>query len=565
MAVRDTERLRQMVTDYYHGLLTEDSYREQRAGLLDNLGVDVPDREDSITRAQAPVAEKAPSPPPREEKPASDADTSSGSKKRALGGVAIAAIVGVAIAAYVMLIPGTDSGMEREQQLAESGSDIDSELEGGEALIQDFLDRNDWTSDSLSNFLLTWSLLNDDQRDKAVSDRRYRRLTTRLHQRIREEAALSNVANSPRMEALTGFAATIGAPYRESPASDPIPEPDVVVDVGTEFELDDAESEPQVAVAASADTVIVPEANTQDESVEPKVTAATLETETDMPPEKPVAESEPEPEPEPIVSTVAAVVTDDPCPAGIASTRQPYCRDKLAAGDDGPPLVVLRTGTYEMGSSADESESPAHQVDIGYQIAISRFEITADEYEQFCVATSLLCEEKPWDADYPVVSVSWDDAILYTQWLSEATGFTYRLPSEAEWEFAARAGTQSPYFFGDEITPTAAHSSVNGPTDSPVPTSNRKINRNPFRLYHISGNVREWTQDAWYPNYDNAPANGSTRTLESEDRRVVRGGSYSDADSKLRSAAREPLGRSHRDAMTGFRIVREVLPQATDK
>ncbi len=156
--------------------------------------------------------------------------------------------------------------------------------------------------------------------------------------------------------------------------------------------------------------------------------------------------------------------------------------------------------------------------------------------------------------------MTWDDAVSYTEWLSESTGFGYRLPSEAEWEFAARAGTQSPYFFGDEITPAAALSSENGPVEKPLPRSDRSINRNPFRLYHMSGNVREWTLDAWYPNYENARPDGSARSIETESSRVVRGGSYSERARKLRSAAREPLDRSHRDTMTGFRVVREVLP-----
>ena len=227
-------------------------------------------------------------------------------------------------------------------------------------------------------------------------------------------------------------------------------------------------------------------------------------------------------------------------------------------GSKGPPLVVLPTGAYEMGTDGIDSESPPHQVDIAYHLAFSRYEITAQEFQQYCAATSLICAEAPWGDDYPIVSVSWDDAVAYTEWLSETTGFEYRLPSEAEWEFAARAGTESPYFFGDEITPSAAHWSGNGTVDSPVSRSDQAVNRNPFRLYHMSGNVREWTQDAWLKNYDNAPRDGSAHQNEAEDRRVVRGGSYSDSSTRLRSAAREPLDRSRRDSKTGFRIVREV-------
>ena len=558
MAVQESERLRQMVNDYYHGLLTEDSYREQRAQLLDNIGAEVTERSETITQKRQPAADKASSIPPPAPKDSSDASSSNRPKMLVIGGIVVA---GIAAAAYVILIPMTDSEMSPDPQLEQSESVAESGLESGDALLEEFLDRNDWTSGSLNNFLLTWSLLNDDQREQAIDGRRYRRLTTRLHQRIGEEAALSNASNNDRMKTLTGFAANIGAPYRETVVSEPIPKADVALAADTEEKPADTRFEPKVIVVAGDSVAIATLEKTQDEQVAPQVTAPPVVVESGEPDDEVFSSVEPGP----AAGVAAPAARDDPCSGEIAITRQPYCRDKLADGSEGPPLVVLQSGTYEMGSNADESESPPHQVNIAYQIALSRFEITAEEYEQFCVATSLPCEDRPWDADYPVVAVSWDDAVQYTQWLSEATGFMYRLPSEAEWEYAARAGTQSPYFFGDEITPTAAHSAVNGPVDSPLPKTNRTINRNPFRLYHISGNVREWTEDAWHPNHDNAPANGSSRMIATEDRRVVRGGSFSDPKSRLRSAAREPLARSHRDALTGFRIVREILPQATDK
>lgn len=466
-----------------------------------------------------------------------------------MGGIAIA---GISIAAYVILTPTTDPDIAPNSPVAENRSVGDSDLVSGDALVDEFLERNDWTSDSLNNFLLTWSLLTVDQREQTVDGRRYRRLTTRLHQRISEEAALSAVSNSDRMNTLTGFAATIGVPYRVSPSADSIPKPDVLTVIEMENEQDDIKAEPQVSAEVRDDAVAVLSETTNKPDTPVVTPAATViearETVAEFDSDLQAAAPE-----------ETGISNDDPCHAEIATTRQPYCRDKLADGDMAPLLVVLQPGSYEMGSGKEKSESPPHQVDINYHIAVSRFEITAGEYEQFCAATSLPCEARPWDADYPVVSVSWNDANQYTEWLSESTGFTYRLPSEAEWEYAARAGTQSPYFFGNEITPTAALSSVNGPVHSPVPTTNRTINRNPFRLYHISGNVREWTQDGWYPDYDGAPVDGSVRTLETGGLRVVRGGSYSDQGSRLRSAAREPLERTHRDALTGFRVVREIL------
>jgi len=222
----------------------------------------------------------------------------------------------------------------------------------------------------------------------------------------------------------------------------------------------------------------------------------------------------------------------------------------------------LRPGAFDMGSEDNDREGPVRRVEIAAPIALARDEISVAEYRRFCTDTGASCPSAPWGGDdYPVVSVSWEDANAYAAWLSEQTGNTYRLPTEAEWEYAARAGTQTPYSFGDEVTPSSAHSSANGPVDAPLPRGdNDKINRNPFRLYHMSGNVREWVSDAWYDNYEGAPNDGSARTSAAATSRVVRGGSYADSAPSLRSAAREPIVQTNRDSETGFRVVREIYP-----
>jgi formylglycine-generating enzyme required for sulfatase activity len=189
---------------------------------------------------------------------------------------------------------------------------------------------------------------------------------------------------------------------------------------------------------------------------------------------------------------------------------------------------------------------------------MSVYEVSVEEYLQYCIAAGTDCPESQSAKDAPVASVSWDDASRYADWLTASTGFKYRLPTEAEWEYAARAGTQTPYSFGDEITPSSAHWSESGSIDAPLPRSERGVNRNPFRLYHMSGNVREWVQDSWHDDHQGAPADGSARIDQAHGRKVVRGGSYRDPALALRSAAREPLSGTHRDAWTGFRIVREI-------
>jgi len=532
MAVNDNARLRQLVGDYYHGLISPDSYRQQRADLLDNIGAQVDEQSDPTTNErESSAAEVSPA---RESAPTNSGApaSTSGSRKGLIVAASIAGIVvvGLVVATQVFEFDtGAKLGSEQEVLVPQSG------LARGDALIDEFLSRKDWSDDSLSNFVLAWGALDDDQRQLAFEGRRFRVLTNVLHRRIREETALDSAPGAGRLDALKDFAVTMGAPYRESlaPAVDEIPQEEAVVVA--------PENNPPVSEASADDAVSAPIEDIEDE------------------PAPVVSETPPAEEAKQAIEKAKAAA-DDPCLPEIANTRRPYCQDVLSNGSNGPPLVVLPTGSFEMGNDNVESESPAHQVEIAENIAISRYEITADEYAEFCSATSLLCPDAPWGGDHPVVSVSWDDAVTYTDWLSEATGFRYRLPSEAEWEFAARAGTQSPYSFGDKITPSAALSSENSAVESPLPSTDRTINRNQFRLYHMSGNVREWTLDTWYTDYENAGSDGSARMNESETSRVVRGGSYSDPGSKLRSAAREPLDHSHRDTVTGFRVVREVLP-----
>jgi len=159
--------------------------------------------------------------------------------------------------------------------------------------------------------------------------------------------------------------------------------------------------------------------------------------------------------------------------------------------------------------------------------------------------------------DYPVVNVSWVDVQEYLKWLTEQTGNIYRLPSEAEWEYAARAGTKTTYPFGDEVLITDAVFSDRKQLSSPLPKTDRSINRNKFRLYHMMGNVREWVADNWQDNYSAATNDGSLYENGGQ-LRVVRGGSYNDNADALRSGAREKLTADTKDKFTGFRILQEI-------
>ena len=275
----------------------------------------------------------------------------------------------------------------------------------------------------------------------------------------------------------------------------------------------------------------------------------------------------PAPTPAPATTKVAevAAVTPTPaaakagrstCKASLAKTRRPFCQDTLAGIGKGPALVVIPAGQFEMGGEAAE-EQPRHTVKLERPFAIGLYEVSAGEFAQFCKHSNTPCPAQPWDNPaLPVVNVSWAMATAYAQWLSVTSGINYRLPSEAEWEYAARAGSTTAYPFGSEILPTHARYSFKTTATTPLPAADRSVNRNDFKLYHMLGNVREWVADAWQASYAGASADGRARS-DGEARRVVRGGSYADHASALRSAARVPLDAAG-DAYTGFRVARSV-------
>jgi formylglycine-generating enzyme required for sulfatase activity len=217
-------------------------------------------------------------------------------------------------------------------------------------------------------------------------------------------------------------------------------------------------------------------------------------------------------------------------------------------------MVVLPGGTYIIGSDRESTEQPQLEVNIEYPFALSTHEVSYREYRMYCAEAGANCPSNPWgDEDLPVVGVSWEDAAGYVEWLSAKSSQTYRLPSEAEWEYAARAGSETLYPFGDNLLVTQARFSEPGkPATEPLPNSYRAINANRFRLYNMVGNVREWVADAWQDHHDQAIADGKPRS--GGEQRVVRGGSYADDAWSLRSSAREKLRIGDKDSYTGFRV-----------
>ena len=237
-----------------------------------------------------------------------------------------------------------------------------------------------------------------------------------------------------------------------------------------------------------------------------------------------------------------------------------------------PEMVVIPAGRFVMGSPADEpqrkrTEGPQREVSIR-SFALAKFETRFDEWDT-CLAEGG-CSHRPADRGWgsgaqPVIHVSWNDAQEYIAWLSVHTGESYRLPSEAEWEYAARAGTTGHHHHGDCMTSDLANFNAHWPTHGCPrgeyrrrPVAVGSFPANPFGLHDMHGNVWQWVQDCANNNYRGAPVDGSAWMRGNCNRGTVRGGAWHDWGLWLRAAARYSFPRDSRHAVGGFRVAREL-------
>jgi len=273
-------------------------------------------------------------------------------------------------------------------------------------------------------------------------------------------------------------------------------------------------------------------------------------------------------------------------------------------------MVVIPTGSFQMGAADSDdghidAERPQHAVTIGKGSAMARTAVTVGEFREFVRASGYVPDslklggssvydersgalrddsDATWQDDYaghkaddklPVVNVSWRDATAYADWLSQRTGKVYRLPSEAEFEYALRGGTTSRYWWGDGV-PTHPVENLTGSGDrshrgrrwsnafrgyrdgywglAPV----MSFAANPFGLYDINGNVSEWVQDCWHDSYIRAPNDGTAWLNPGCRARVVRGGSWGSSPDQVNSAYRQGANGDVRNGRVGFRVVREL-------
>jgi len=236
-------------------------------------------------------------------------------------------------------------------------------------------------------------------------------------------------------------------------------------------------------------------------------------------------------------------------------------RDPLRSGGEGPLLVQIAAGHFVMGSThglAGPEEQPAHELALG-AFHIGRYEVTFDEYDRFARASG---RPLPDDGGFgrgkrPVINVSWDDVQDYLRWLSSETQQSYRLPSEAEWEYAARGGSTTRYWWGFSSQMGRAVCFACGtPWDNRSTAPVGSLKANAFGLYDTSGNVMEWVQDCYHQDYRGAPNDGNPWLGGDCNQRMARGGAFNKPMNSARSTARYPLPTDTRLNMLGFRVLR---------
>jgi formylglycine-generating enzyme required for sulfatase activity len=233
-----------------------------------------------------------------------------------------------------------------------------------------------------------------------------------------------------------------------------------------------------------------------------------------------------------------------------------------------PQMVVIPAGEFTMGSPpAEQGAETQHRVTIAAPFAVSKFEITFDQWDA-CVKNGGCGGYRPDDQGWgrgkrPVINLSWENAKDYVKWLSRKTRKPYRLLSESEWEYAARAGTTTRFSFGDTLLPSQANfdGSVDGsgPSDvnrqKTIPVGSFPANQ--FGLHDMHGNAWEWVEDCWHDNYTAAvPSDGSAWLKDNCEGHVGRGGSWEDSQVELRSAARTGGYKDELSSTDGLRVAR---------
>ena len=269
----------------------------------------------------------------------------------------------------------------------------------------------------------------------------------------------------------------------------------------------------------------------------------------------PTQQAAPQPAPSPVPQPVPSPAPKQAAPLPpSASPAAPASQPTQAAAPiREPEMVSLRGGSFAMGSNEDVSEKPVRQVTVK-PFAMGKFPVSVREWNA-CAAAKACGFTATGKDDAPVANVSWSDAKQYAAWLAETTRKPYRLPSEAEWEYAARGGTQTRYWWGDQFQAGM----VNCRNCSDIPANDQPVKvgslkPNPFGLFDMGGSVDQWVEDCWHKTYHGAPADGSAWVENDCPSHVIRSGSWRKDSNYARTANRGSYDTNVRYPTHGFRV-----------
>jgi formylglycine-generating enzyme required for sulfatase activity len=271
--------------------------------------------------------------------------------------------------------------------------------------------------------------------------------------------------------------------------------------------------------------------------------------------------AQPEHQQKPVSRQLAAVAPAPPPPATSGAKPLPSAGETVKDCADCPDLVAIRPGSFTMGSAkGDASERPPHKVTLAKGFLLGRTEVTIGQFNA-CVAAHVCrkMEEVADDPGLPAYNLSWKDAADYVGWLAKTTGKPYRLPTEAEWEYAARAGTTSAYWWGETARAENAEcKDCGGIVDERKPAPAGSLAANAWGLSGMNGGVAEWVADCWFPSHAGAPADGKARDKPHCTRRVLRGGSWLNDHTYVTSSSRLDYDANVRYPANGFRVARDT-------
>ncbi|MCE4223531.1 SUMF1/EgtB/PvdO family nonheme iron enzyme [Methylobacterium sp. C25] len=244
-----------------------------------------------------------------------------------------------------------------------------------------------------------------------------------------------------------------------------------------------------------------------------------------------------------------------------AKAAAPQAGETFRDCDTCPELVVVPSGEFAMGSTDSEFEKPQHRVTLAKPFAVGRYEVTFAQWDACAAAKACRADIDDHGfgrADRPVIDVSWDEAQVFVKWLSSQTKQAYRLPSEAEWEYAARAGSRSVFPWGAAAGNAKANCDdcSSNPSRTTLPVGSFRPNA--FGLFDTAGNAAEWVDDCWNGSYRSAPSDGSSWRTGQCQMRVLRGGAFANKANAARSSARFRYDRDVRYYTNGFRVARDL-------